>query len=186
MKRVSFLGAVALTLLCVTLSMGMHYERPPTTTATPAEAATPTIFKTLPHLYGAPVTDATFADKVVIVTFFASWCPPCREEFTYLRGIHDQYHASGVEIIAVNLFEDFDNFSDDTRLTAFLNATQPPFTVVKGNQVVSQHFGTITRIPSVFVFDRQGQQVMALAQARDGDVTTLDEAALRQIITSLL
>ena len=87
--------------------------------------------------------------------------------------------------MAINLFEDFDNFSDDERLATFLELTQPPFTVVKGNDAISQQFGTIRRIPSLFVFDRQGRRVLTFAHER-GAQATLDAAALRQVISPLL
>lgn len=110
------------------------------TPAKPQTGLTPPMqstLKTLPVLMGAPVEDQTFDDKVVVVTFFASWCHPCREEFGHLREIYQTYHDRGVEIIAVNYFEDFDNLSDDTRLQNYLKITKPPFTVVKGNDAVS-------------------------------------------------
>ncbi len=144
-----------------------------------------TIMQTLPHLNGPPVTHATFDDKVLIVTFFASWCPPCRQEFADLSDIYLQHREAGLEVVAINLFEDFDNFSDDERLATFLELTQPPFTVVKGNDAISQQFGTIRRIPSLFVFDRQGRRVLTFAHER-GAQATLDAAALRQVISPLL
>ncbi len=143
------------------------------------------IMQALPHLNGPRVTDATFNGKVLIVTFFASWCPPCRQEFADLRDIYLQYREAGLEVVAINLFEDFDNFSDDERLAAFLRLTQPPFTVVKGNDAISQQFGTIRRIPSLFVFDRQGRRILAFAHER-GAQATLDAAVLRQVISPLL
>jgi thiol-disulfide isomerase/thioredoxin len=143
------------------------------------------VMQTLPHFYGPRVTDATFGDKVLIVTFFASWCPPCRQEFADLSDLYRQYREAGLEVVAINLFEDFDNFSDDERLAAFLELTQPPFTVVKGNDAISQQFGTIRRIPSLFVFDRQGRRVLAFAHER-GAQATLDAAALRQVVSPLL
>ena len=143
------------------------------------------IMQTLPHLDGPRVTDATFDDKVLIVTFFASWCPPCRQEFADLSDIYRQYREAGLEVVAINLFEDFDNFSDDERLATFLELTQPPFSVVKGNDAISQQFGTIRRIPSLFVFDRQGRRVLTFAHER-GAQATLDAAALRQVISPLL
>ena len=149
------------------------------------EADARAIMQTLPHLSGPRVTDATFDDKVLIVTFFASWCPPCRQEFADLSQVYFQYRDHGLEVVAINLFEDFDNFSDDERLAVFLDLTQPPFTVVKGNDAISQQFGTIQRIPSLFVFDRQGRRVLTFAHER-GAQATLDAAALRQVISPLL
>ncbi len=145
-----------------------------------------TTLKTLPHVQGAPIADRTFDQKVVVVTFFASWCAPCREEFGHLREIYQTYHASGVEIIAVNLFENFDNLSNDTQLSKYLQLTKPPFSVVKGNDAISQHFGTVTRIPTLFVFDKQGRQAYHFFNKPDGSQSSIDLATLRQAITPLL
>ncbi|MEE9146160.1 MAG: TlpA disulfide reductase family protein [Candidatus Tectomicrobia bacterium] len=142
--------------------------------------------KTLPHVQGPQISDTTFAHKVVVVTFFASWCYPCREEFAHLQKIHTQYHRLGVEIIAVNLFENFDNLSDHTRLMKYLHLTQPPFTIVKGNEVISRQFGTVTRIPTLFVFDKQGRRALQFVNEPDGRQPTIDLATLRQVIVTLL
>ncbi len=142
--------------------------------------------KQLRLLHGAPVSDATFDQKVVIVTFFASWCAPCREEFRHLRQLHAERHQTGLEVIAVNLFEEFDNFSDDQRLAKFLSLTDPPFTVVKGNDLISRQFGTIRRIPTLFIFDRQGQHVLRFANEVGGQQMSIDLATLRQVVAGLL
>ncbi|MDH3601760.1 MAG: TlpA family protein disulfide reductase [Candidatus Tectomicrobia bacterium] len=142
--------------------------------------------KTLPHVRGDRIDDRTFEQKVVVVTFFASWCVPCRQEFAHLQDIYNAYHASGVEIIAVNLFENFDNLSNDAQLTTYLHLTQPPFSVVKGNDTISRNFGAITRIPTLFVFDKQGQLALHFFNKPDGSQPTIDLATLRQVITALL
>ncbi|PON12840.1 hypothetical protein C2W62_37495 [Candidatus Entotheonella serta] len=142
--------------------------------------------KTLPVLMGDRVDDRTFADKVVMVTFFASWCQPCRDEFVHLRKIYQDYHDRGVEIIAVNYFEDFDNLSDDKRLRKYLDITKPPFTIVRGNATVSEQFGTITRIPTLFVFDRQGKRALHFFNKPDGSQPTIDMATLQQVIMRLI
>ncbi len=142
--------------------------------------------KTLPVIMGERIDDQSFADKIVVVTFFASWCQPCREEFGHLRHIYQAYHDRGVEIIAVNYFEDFDNLSDDARLQKYLNITKPPFTIVKGNDTVSQQFGTVTRIPTLFVFDKQGKRALYFFNKPDGSQTTIDMATLQQVIMALI
>lgn len=173
-------------VLALIVGMGCSATAAPPTEGIALTGAIKHTLKTLSHIRGAQVTDTTFAQKVVVVTFFASWCHPCREEFAHLRTIHEQYHTSGVEIIAVNLFEDFDNLSDETRLQTYLRLTQPPFTVVKGNEAISQHFGRVTRIPTLFVFDRQGRRALRFVNTPDGRQPTLGLDTLRNVITSTL
>jgi len=101
---------------------------------------------------GSPVTMNKFENKVVVVVFFASWCVPCIKELKHLKTLYHKYHSGGLEVIAINFFEDFDGFSNAKKLQRFLNHLKPEFSVVKGNEAVSLQFGKITRIPTVFVF----------------------------------
>ena len=48
-------------------------------------------------------------DRVVLVTFFASWCPPCRDEFKALNELQRQLGNEAFAIVAVNVFEEFDD-----------------------------------------------------------------------------
>ena len=142
--------------------------------------------KALPLIQGAQIDDRTFDQKVVVVTFFASWCAPCREEFKHLAKLHAAYHDLGVEIIAVNYFEDFDNLSNTAQLKRYLEVTAPPFTVVKGSDELSRQFGEITRIPTLFVFDKQGQRALYFFNRPDGSQPSIDLATLRQVIMTLI
>ena len=142
--------------------------------------------QSLPHLHGPDVTAELFDQKVVIVTFFASWCIPCVKEFQHLSQLHTHFHEHGVEILAVNLFEDFDGLSDQKRLAAFLKRTAPPFPAIKGNDAVSQHFGTVRRIPTLFVFNREGKLVYRFINERQSSENSLNLAALSRIVSPLL
>jgi thiol-disulfide isomerase/thioredoxin len=47
--------------------------------------------------------------KIVILNFWASWCPPCRHEVPALQSIHHQYGPQGVVVLAINEREKLEN-----------------------------------------------------------------------------
>ena len=58
----------------------------------------------LPTIGSQPLGDTE--GKIVIVTFFASWCPPCRWEFKSLNAVCERYNEKDVAVVAVNWFKD--------------------------------------------------------------------------------
>ena len=106
----------------------------------------------LKNLKTTPLPD--LKGKVVLVTFFASWCPPCRVEFKHLKHLHEAYNKRGLETIAINYFESLGGLSSPKYLKRYLKQTAPSFHIVKGTKVIAKKFADVYRIPTVFVFDR--------------------------------
>jgi thiol-disulfide isomerase/thioredoxin len=99
---------------------------------------------------GGPVDLASYRGKVVLVDFWASWCPPCKTSFPALDALYREYATKGVEVLAVNL--------DERRRDAdtFLSAHPHRLTVLfdpKGSSPVA--FG-VKGMPSSFILDRNG------------------------------
>ena len=110
---------------------------------------------------GRPLDAAQLRGHAVLVSFFASWCPPCTAEFEHMKLLQLAHAAEGLTVVAVNLFEDFGGFADDgKRLATFLGRHQPVFSVVRGTDETAKLFGGVARIPTVLVFDRAGGPVM--------------------------
>ena len=119
------------------------------------------------------------------MTFFASWCPPCRKEFQVLNTLRNVFSPDDLTIIAVNVFEDF-NDNDETRLTRFLEDTTPEFHVVKGTEETKRQFGNVNRIPTLFVFDRHGQPAMHFVHHQAASKSTAELDELRDAIETAL
>ena len=139
----------------------------------------------LAPLRGVALEHSDLSDKAVVVTFFASWCPPCRTEFIHLNRIAAQFQAADLTIVAVNVFEAFDG-NDEARLARFLDDTQPRFHVLEGNASIRRAFGEVERIPTVLVFDRAGRPVMHFIHARGAKKMSVTEDELRAALARAL
>lgn len=96
--------------------------------------------------------------KVVLVNFWATWCPPCVKEFPDIIKLYDQYKSKGLAVIAVSMNEE-DEMGD---IKAFLNKYHPPFSVYRAasaeeafyNQFDKRWFG---QMPTTAIYDTSGR-----------------------------
>lgn len=140
----------------------------------------------LPAIQGASATD--FEDingKPVLVTFFASWCPPCKEEFAHLNELRKKYADTDLRILAINVFEAWDE-NDVPRMEKFISATQPQFPAVKGSEAIRDLFGGVDRIPTVLGFDSQGNPAYKFTHKRNAKITNASFSELDEAATKLL
>lgn len=119
-----------------------------------------------PHFRGAEAAPEDLTGRTVLVTFFASWCPPCREEMAELEKLYRSGNAGDFTILAINIYEDFDGYSDAVRLRAYLEKTRPGFTVIGSTPQLLKEFGPVPRIPTLLIFNRHGALVWRFANER--------------------
>ena len=91
--------------------------------------------------------------KVVVVNFFASWCPPCLEEIPGLIRLRGHYKPSQVEFIGVSVDESRD------QLVALMGKTPFNYPVFHAREELSRFFG-ISSIPRLLVYDKAGKLVI--------------------------
>ena len=115
-------------------------------------AASPTVVPdlTLQSADGAAVALSAYRGKVVLVDFWASWCPPCKTSFPALDSIFREYEERGVAVFAVNL--------DERRgdADAFLRGHPHRMTVLFDPAGVSPVAFGVKAMPSSFVVDKAG------------------------------
>ena len=130
----------------------------------------------LPVLEGKALEADHLDGRVVAVTFFASWCPPCVAEFRHLKDVQAHY-GDKVVVVAINIYEDFGGRENPERMAAFLERAAPPFFLLKGGEKVREAFGDVQRIPTAFVFDPSGKATLHFIHGRGSDVmfTTREE-----------
>jgi len=109
---------------------------------------------TLPTTDGKMLKLSSLRGKVVIIDFWATWCPPCRKGIPDLIDIKKRYGSKGVEIIGVSVDTDTKD-----EVIPFIKEKGINYPVVYGNQTVYMQYGGIRAIPTTFVIDKEGKIV---------------------------
>ncbi len=107
---------------------------------------------TLTDISGNKVALSDFKGKVVILDFWATWCPPCKREIPDFISLQSAYEARGLQIVGIALDQ-----PDKVREFARQNGMNYP--VLLGNDQIAQEYGGIEGIPTTFIIDRNGRLV---------------------------
>lgn len=107
---------------------------------------------TLELLGGGQVTLSDLRGKVVLVNFWASWCPPCRAEMPAIEKVYQSMKPLGFEVLAVNVTDQ----DSEAAAAAFLKQLGLTFTVpLDRTGEVSARY-SLQGLPSSYFIDRKG------------------------------
>jgi cytochrome c biogenesis protein CcmG/thiol:disulfide interchange protein DsbE len=106
---------------------------------------------TLPDIEGRAVSLSDHKGKVVLVDFWATWCPPCRKELPAFQELQDRYRDKGLVIIGVSVDE-----NGPEEVPGFLKDLGISYTNLLADEKVQDAYGPISGLPTFFLIDREG------------------------------
>lgn len=107
---------------------------------------------TLKSIDGREVSLKDFKGKVVLINFWATWCPPCREELPLFQEVYEKYKDKGFVILAIN--------TDPENLKGFIEefGINLSFPILLGDDRILDLY-PVRGLPTSFLIDREGRIV---------------------------
>ncbi len=130
----------------------------------------------VPELDGQTFDLSAQHGKVVVVNFWATWCPPCREEMPALDAFYRRYHGQGLEMIGVSA----DRPHDRSDVTKVMQSFSYPAAMLDDAKV--NDFGTPDALPMTVVVDGNGVVRAKLTP----DQTPVTEKSLSDAVLPLM
>ena len=128
-------------------------------TPVPGTPAAPAL--TLPDIDGRPVDLAAHRGRLVLVNFWATWCPPCRREFPSLSRVQKLFKPAELAVLAVNVGEDAE--------TIFSFAGSSDIALLLDRDSAAMRRWPVKGLPTTFIVDRQGRLALRAVGGRDFD-----------------
>ena len=139
-----------------------------------AGALTPAPAWTLKDVNGKAVSLDQFRGKVVVLDFWATWCPPCRAEIPGYVQLQKKYAKDGLAVVGVSLDQ-----GGVEVVKQFIADHHVDYQIVMGDQKIVDAYGGVNAIPTTFIIDRQGN----IRYRKVGEMPTADfEAILRRYL----
>jgi len=98
---------------------------------------------------------ADYKGKVVLLNFWATWCPPCKVEIPWFKDFEKDYKDRGFAVVGISLDDD-----GWQAVKPYLESRQVNYRVALGNMQIEQLYGGgdgIQSLPTSFIIDREGK-----------------------------
>jgi peroxiredoxin len=103
---------------------------------------------------GVLVTSDAYRGKAMLVTFFATWCPPCLQEIPALKELQTKFDPQGFAVVALSVDEGGSGPVAQLVKRAGIN-----YQVLMADQTTTRNFGGVAAIPTSFLVNKHGQVV---------------------------
>ncbi|MHB8623194.1 MAG: TlpA family protein disulfide reductase [Sulfuricaulis sp.] len=157
-KNLLLLGTTVLALLGgYWLAQSLRHTQDHTPASTLKYGGGAMINFTLPDLDGKPQSLNNWRGKVIVINFWATWCPPCREEIPLLVALQKKYSSGDLQIIGVAV-------DNKTAVMLYRQSAGINYPVLIGNDdtmdLIAQYGNHTGSIPYSVIIDRSGSVVV--------------------------
>ncbi len=132
---------------------------------------------TLPDMDGTRHALRDLRGSVVMLNFWATWCPPCRREMPSMQRLYEKFRDRGLTVVAINQWEDPDLvFEFVGRLSL-----EPTFPILFDRESrVAEQYG-VKGLPTTYLIDREGNIRFQAIGGREFDHPEV-EALIEQLL----
>jgi peroxiredoxin len=119
----------------------------------PADAKPANLDFTVKDMQGKSVSLSAYKGKVILLDFWATWCPPCKAEIPGFVELQDQYGEKGLQVLGVSVDDPADKlppFAEEFKMNY-------PVLVGLGRDDLQDAYGPMWGIPTTFLISRDGK-----------------------------
>jgi thiol-disulfide isomerase/thioredoxin len=121
---------------------------------------------------GAPISTADWHGKVVLLNFWATWCPPCREEIPEMIALANRY-KDRLQIIGISMDD-----GPPEEVRAFAKEIGINYPVVMWSREIVREYGGVPALPTSFIINPEGRVVQKHVGLYSSDVYEIEVRAL--------
>jgi peroxiredoxin len=107
---------------------------------------------TLKDLNGSEITLSDYEGKMLVLNFWATWCPPCRAEIPDFIEVYSEYRDKGLEILGISV----DQVSPN-QVRQFVERNEMNYPVAMATRELFRDYPSPQAIPTTLVIDRTGK-----------------------------
>lgn len=167
------LAGAAVLALAAGIGVATWFKQPGTSQPGAAEAL---LTATMSDLQKRPQTLAQYEGKVLVVNFWATWCPPCREEVPVFIEAQTKYGSKGLQFVGIAL-------DNPQQVTDFVQEFGINYPILIGNANQSEALRKLGNpgggLPYTLIYSRNGQLLEKI-------IGGLDQARLERLIAPLI
>lgn len=125
---------------------------------------------------GRGIDPGYFLGKVTLVSFFASWCTPCRHEMPALKELVKEIGADGFQVLAIGVD------TEEEAAQAFIKPVEPNYPVILDSDARILGLFDVQNMPTSYLVDKRGQIILKLVGFGDKTLEELRPAVAAHLV----